>query len=197
MNDKILIDQYVKTARSTAIYPESARFFYPVLGLAGEFGEAVDETFQGHGLKIQTPRRRIVAEFGDVLWYVTNIALDLGFDFHDLTDLMTGGLRCDTFEDLCFQRLRPRDHRSPYLKATIAIGQIAEVAKKGLRDGYGTDLSTAKRAVVVSALTEILRCLCEIAETKGICLGEIAKSNNDKLTSRKQRGKIKGDGDDR
>lgn len=197
MNNELRIDEYVNVARSTAVYPEAGRFYYPVLGVAGEFGETLDELFQGHGLKVEVPRRRIVSEIGDVLWYVVNTAADAGFDLHDITDIITGGLRCETFVDLCFQRKVQRDKRSPFLKASIAIGQLAEIAKKGIRDGYGTKLSVAKRAVVASALATVLCCLCEICEKYGICLGEAAKENNKKLTSRKKRDKIQGDGDDR
>jgi NTP pyrophosphatase (non-canonical NTP hydrolase) len=196
-NNSTIIDAYVEVARSTAIYPETAKFFYPVLGLAGEFGETMDEIFQGVGLKLDTPKSKIRSELGDCLWYITNTALDLGFTFRDLTDIVTGGLRCETFEDVCFQRLKPRDNRSPYLKATIYIGQLAEVAKKGLRDGYGTTLTMTKRAVCVTALAQLLVCLCEICEKHGVTIDEVAANNNAKLTSRMERGKLKGDGNDR
>lgn len=198
MNKPLRIDEYVRVARSTALYPKASSFIYPVLGLAGEFGEFVDEAFQGHGLKITTPKRRLVSEMGDVLWYVVNTALDLGLEFQDLVDLSTGGLRADTFEELCFCRLKPRDKRSPYLKITIAIGQLSEVAKKSLRDGYTiAEMSATKRAVCVSALHAILVSLCEICEKQRFCLSEVALDNNLKLTSRKERGKLKGDGNDR
>ena len=191
------IDDYAKTARSTAFYPEAASFVYPVLGLAGEYGETLDEMFQGVGLKVPIKRSTLVAELGDVLWYVTNTALDLGFTMENLTDIVTGGLRCETFMDLAFQRLHPRDTRTAYLKATVYIGQLAEIAKKGIRDGYGKNLSVAKRAVAVTALAQLLVCLCEICEQNKICLGEVAEENNKKLTSRQARDKLQGDGNDR
>jgi hypothetical protein len=189
------IDQYATTARQTAIYPDNARFIYPVLGLAGEYGEVVDEVFTG--LKIKPPKATIIKEFGDVLWYVTNTAMDIGFTFQDLADGVTGGLRCDTFEDMAFQRLKPRDQRSPWLRLTIHIGQLAEVAKKGLRDGYGTELTPAKRAMSQMALVGILVALCEICEKQGLSLDLIAAENNKKLTDRQNRDKLQGDGNDR
>lgn len=192
------IDNYVETARSTAIYPEAARFYYPVLGLAGEFGETIDELFpEAHIKGIKIPVNTIISELGDVLWYVTNTALDLGFQFRDLTDVITGGLRCETFEDICFQMLRKRDQRSPFLKMSIHIGQLAEVAKKGLRDGYGTELSTAKRAICVNALAQLLVGLCELCEKYGFTLDEVAFQNNKKLTDRQKRDKLGGDGNER
>jgi len=192
-----IIDTYVDTARSLAFYPESAKFYYPVLGLAGEFGEAVDEIFQGLGNVPVTPKPTIISELGDVLWYIVNVALDLGFTFHDLTDIVTGGLRCETFEDVCFQRLKPRDSRSPFLKASIYIGHLAEIAKKGIRDGYGTQLPLTKLAIAVTALAQLIVCLCEICEKHQITIDEVAANNSAKLTSRRDRDKLKGDGNDR
>ena len=195
MESKYRIDDYVKVARSTAIYPETAKFTYPVLGLAGEYGEVVDEVFLD--AKIKPAKRALIAELGDVLWYVFNTMLDLDLQVHDIADIVTGGLRCETFEDICFQRLKPRDGRSPWLKMTVHIGQLAEVAKKGLRDGYGPNLDEVKRSVCANALAQILVSLCEICDKQHLSLGEIAASNNRKLTSRKNRDKLKGDGNDR
>jgi len=191
------IDQYAAVARSTAIYPEAASFIYPALGLCGEIGELSDYFLPIEGDKVRIPENNIIAELGDVLWYVTNVALDLGFSLKTIAHQITDGLPCDTFGALAFARLKRRDNRSPFLKLAIYSAQIAEVAKKGLRDGWGLNLTVAKRALVVAALAEILVSLCEICEKYKISIDEVAFRNNKKLTDRQSRGKLQGDGDQR
>ena len=55
---------------------------YPVIGLAGETGEVaekVKKTIRDNGADFDQERTaEIVKELGDVLWYVANIAADLG-----------------------------------------------------------------------------------------------------------------------
>jgi len=196
-NETVKITHYAVVARGTAIYPEATRFFYPALGLCGEAGEVCDRMIPQSGRKIAIPLLPIIKELGDVLWYITNTAMDLGFTLQDIAEGVTGGLRCDTFEDMAFQRLKRRDRRSPFLKFTVYSGQVAEVAKKGLRDGYGTELPAAKRVAVHSALVELLAAMCEFCDKYGVSMDEVAYENNKKLTDRKKRDKLQGDGDDR
>jgi len=199
-NKKLTIEQYVLVARSTAIYPESAAFTYPALGLCGEIGETIDlllPTDEEVIVEVEVPLKHIIGELGDVLWYVTNTALDVGISLVELTDYVTGGLECETFGDVAFKRHVRADERTPFLKLIVYSGMIAEIAKKGLRDGYGKELPKAKRDYAILALSEILVGLCELCEMYNTSIDEIAQMNNKKLTDRQNRGKIKGDGDER
>ncbi len=76
--------EYHAAARSTAIYPESARVMYPALGLAGEVGEVCEKIKKvvrdGNGAFTAEKKQEIIKELGDVLWYVANLAEDLGSD---------------------------------------------------------------------------------------------------------------------
>ena len=79
----LTLDQYQKRARETAIYDEQYNFVYPTLGLVGEAGEVaekVKKALRDNGGEF-TPeiRSEIAKELGDVLWYVANLASDLGF----------------------------------------------------------------------------------------------------------------------
>ena len=70
-------DEYQKFTRSTAVYPKDASIVYPTLGLASEAGELAGK------LKKQMrdggdARDGMIAELGDVLWYVACLADDLG-----------------------------------------------------------------------------------------------------------------------
>ncbi len=80
------LDEYQAQARSTAIYPEEARVLYPTLKLAGEAGEVAEKLgklMRDEGLlpgdSLDDAQRDALAkEIGDVLWYVANLAADLG-----------------------------------------------------------------------------------------------------------------------
>ena len=80
------LDEYQVQARSTAIYPEEARVLYPTLKLAGEAGEVAeklgklmrDEGLLPGGELDNHQRDALAKEVGDVLWYVANLAADLG-----------------------------------------------------------------------------------------------------------------------
>ncbi|MEJ2292662.1 MAG: nucleoside triphosphate pyrophosphohydrolase family protein [Deinococcales bacterium] len=80
------LDEYQAQARTTAIYPEAARVLYPTLKLAGEAGEVAEKLgklMRDEGLlpgaELDEGQRDALAkEIGDVLWYVANLAADLG-----------------------------------------------------------------------------------------------------------------------
>ncbi|BDG16480.1 MULTISPECIES: nucleoside triphosphate pyrophosphohydrolase family protein [Thermus] len=76
------LDAYQEEAKKTALYPEAYRLLYPTLGLAGEAGELankVKKVLRDHGGTL-TPETReaLLQELGDVLWYVAQVATDLG-----------------------------------------------------------------------------------------------------------------------
>ena len=87
MEDYTLND-YQKDALSTAIYPETSRIIYPALGLAGEAGEVcekVKKVLRDNGGEFSEEKKAETAkEVGDVLWYVANIAHDLGYTLGDI-----------------------------------------------------------------------------------------------------------------
>ena len=100
------LNEYQKRARITAIYPKELKVIYPALGLAGEAGEAcekikkvmrgdlaeeiksnkqsVSKWFDNAGKLQRESNARIGKELGDVLWYVANLATDLGLDLDDI-----------------------------------------------------------------------------------------------------------------
>lgn len=75
-------DAYQQEARKTALYPEAYRLIYPTLGLAGEAGELankVKKVLRDQGGEVtEEIRKALLAELGDVLWYVAQVATDLG-----------------------------------------------------------------------------------------------------------------------
>ena len=75
-------DEYQEFARLTAIYPEDVKVVYPTLGLCCEAGE-VAEKIKKH----MRDGRSLVGvglELGDVLWYISALADDLGITLEEI-----------------------------------------------------------------------------------------------------------------
>ena len=82
MESKMTFDEYQEFARLTAIYPEDVKVVYPTLGLCGEAGE-VAEKIKKH----MRDGRSLVGvglELGDVLWYISALADDLGITLEEV-----------------------------------------------------------------------------------------------------------------
>jgi len=189
------IADYIVAARSMALYPTEARFTYPALGLCDEIGESLDKIFP-ENIKTPVTPSEVAKELGDVLWYIVNTALDLNVSIPSVIHLVTGGIEADTFGDAAFRRVVRHDKRSPYLKLTIYAAKVAGIAKKSIRDTEG-QIHPARRVILADCLREVLVALFEVCERHGISPDAVAKINIEKLTSRKDRGKLKGEGDNR
>src|SRR6202048_4161731 len=75
---------YQRRSRVTAEYPREAWLAYPALGLAGEAGEVAEHAKKAirddRGEITDEPRAQLARELGDVLWYVSQLASELGLD---------------------------------------------------------------------------------------------------------------------
>jgi NTP pyrophosphatase (non-canonical NTP hydrolase) len=73
---------YQQQAATTAIYPESAKYVYPTLGLCGEAGEVAEKIKKvirdNGGVFTEEKKKEIIKEVGDVLWYIAALLSDLG-----------------------------------------------------------------------------------------------------------------------
>lgn len=76
------INTYQEEASKTAIYKD--KLIYPTLGLCGEAGEMANKVKKilrdNNGQISEEVKQNLIAELGDVLWYVAAIATDLGAD---------------------------------------------------------------------------------------------------------------------
>ena len=79
---------YQRLSRRTAEYPREAWLAYPALGLAGEAGEGAEhakKAIRDDAGSITEERRAAMAkELGDVLWYVAQLASELGLELEDI-----------------------------------------------------------------------------------------------------------------
>ena len=105
-DSKLTLDEYQKEARKTAIYPrfeeESGKtpvlsLVYPVLKLAGEAGEVSEKIGKllrdKNGALDPEDKTELVKELGDILWYVANIAEDLGVSLGTVGEININKLR--------------------------------------------------------------------------------------------------------
>ena len=102
LDNNNLISDYNGLIQESKIYPENRPIEYPSLGLAGEIGEVaekvlglcatggkVDETVKktmrdNSGIFSKEKREAILKELGDVLWYITATAQDIGYTIEDV-----------------------------------------------------------------------------------------------------------------
>ena len=83
------LNAYQSAARKTAAYPDIGRNpIYPTLGLSGESGEVADKVKKvirdQNGVFDESSREAIKLELGDVLWYVAQLAGELGYDLDEI-----------------------------------------------------------------------------------------------------------------
>ena len=82
------LSEYQRQSRRTAEYPREAWLAYPALGLAGEAGEVAEhakKAIRDDEGKVSDERKAAMAkELGDVLWYVAQLATELGLDLDEI-----------------------------------------------------------------------------------------------------------------
>jgi NTP pyrophosphatase (non-canonical NTP hydrolase) len=84
----------------------------------------------------------------------------------------------------------------PALGLAGEAGEVAEHAKKAIRDDGGT-VGENRRAAMSKELGDVLWYVAQLASELDLDLEEIAQANLDKLLSRQRRGVLSGSGDDR
>lgn len=161
------LNAYQVQAYSLAVYGEP-KIAYPALGLVEEVGELLE-------CSPEHPES-IVKEMGDVMWYCGALASDLGFTLVDA--------RMD-----CKVQLIP-DIEALYKNAFKIAGRV----KKVLRGDSGQE---SKVEEIKGRVGDIIRRIEVLAAQHGSSLGEVCERNLDKLFDRKDRGVLKGDGDNR
>ncbi len=84
-------DTYQRASRKTALYPAIGHgVIYPTLGLANEAGEVagkVKKVFRDKaGVIGDAEREALTAELGDVLWYLAQVASELGLSLDRIAE---------------------------------------------------------------------------------------------------------------
>lgn len=84
----------------------------------------------------------------------------------------------------------------PTLGLAGEAGEVAEKIKKVIRNDGGV-ISDEKRMEIKKELGDVLWYVAQLSTELGLALGDVAQGNLDKLASRKERGVINSQGDNR
>lgn len=84
----------------------------------------------------------------------------------------------------------------PALGLAGEAGEVAEHAKKAIRDDAGV-VTEERRRAMAKELGDVLWYVSQLASELGLELEEIARANLEKLLSRQRRGVLSGSGDER
>ena len=85
------LNHYQRESRKTALYPEVGNnVIYPTLGLVGEAGEVADKVKKilrdKKGVFDKDTKDSIKFELGDVLWYISQLSSELGYELEDVAN---------------------------------------------------------------------------------------------------------------
>ena len=83
------LNHYQRESRKTALYPDlGSNAIYPTLGLVGEAGEVADKVKKilrdKKGIFDKDCKDAIKLELGDVLWYISQISSELGYELEEV-----------------------------------------------------------------------------------------------------------------
>jgi len=91
--ENLSLNEYQQATKTTAIYPivehrGNPLPVYPVLGLVGEAGEIAEKIKKiirdKDGRPSESDLLLLKAELGDVLWYISQISSDLGYNLESV-----------------------------------------------------------------------------------------------------------------
>lgn len=174
-----LLDDYEQMRIETAIYPEEVGLPYLVLGLSSEAAE----------LEHIETERELILELGDVQWYICGLCQHHGLSFKGL-------VQNSVPTDCC-----------PETILEIA-GSLAGVVKKRLRDQstWGPDRYARYMNNVRMHIRALIANSIHMASGTKLTLNGyshnsaymvVLRENINKLRSRQERDKLRGDGDNR
>ena len=92
------LNDYQRESRKTALYPDlGCNVIYPTLGLVGEAGEVADKLKKilrdKSGVFDKDSKDSIKLELGDVLWYISQLSSELGYELQEVADANLQKLR--------------------------------------------------------------------------------------------------------
>lgn len=91
MPTNITFAAYAQGAAATDLYPQESKILLHALGLngeAGEYGDKIKKIYRDRdGVIAEDNRQALAKELGDVLWYVTRAASDLGFTLEEIAQM--------------------------------------------------------------------------------------------------------------
>lgn len=182
----MLVNEYIESAAATAIYPDQGKnTVYPVLGLCGEAGEVCEQAKKmlrdDRGELTPERQGKFKKELGDVLWYVAAVATEIQHRFpsgpYTLSYVHTQAVAQSIKSDSLARSVR-------------RLFDAANRVSQALDETLGHE----KLPVL---LERVLMLVADVAARVNLTLEEVAVGNLQKLSDRKQRGTLQGDGSER
>tara|TARA_B110000908_G_C10129309_1_gene391427 strand:- start:27 stop:344 length:318 start_codon:yes stop_codon:yes gene_type:complete len=78
--------EYQRKAVSFAVYPATHKVLYPTLGLCGEVGEVAEKVKKQIRDGVFN-RHEVAKELGDVLWYLSVLTNDIGYNLDEIAQI--------------------------------------------------------------------------------------------------------------
>lgn len=186
--------EYQEKARSTEIYLEikDSKMIYPALGIVGECGEVAEKIkklIRDDGWNMTEDRKTAIAkELGDCCWYLANICCDTG---HSLSMVykMRGASTLHKIRGLIFPRLVLYMNRQAIIIATILEEWFYKY------DCWPREIERYTK--LPNSMSHLITCIEEIAFRCDFTLEDICDINLEKLSVRKDKGTLRGEGDNR
>lgn len=175
--------EYCEPAISTAIYKNRGNNrIYPFFGLFGEIGE-LSEKFKkslrdDDGIISEERKSLIVGEIGDILWYMSAICFECKIDPKHVQESSKSELATEYNYEY-------------FLETIVTLSSLAEIIYN-----YAIEYDFPNE-VIIPNISKMLGELSLLCKTLSISLSDAMQNNVDKLLSRKIRGVLKGDGDNR
>lgn len=92
--------------------------------------------------------------------------------------------------------MREIDYVYPAMGLAEESGEVLGKFAKAVRDEKG-EISDERKDAIIKELGDVMWFVSELSTLLNVSLEEVCQKNIDKLTSRRERDKIHGDGDDR
>lgn len=194
--------EYIKKAINTKIYADEVGRPYCVLGLVEEFGEFITAVHRDSvGSRTDENKELFLKELGDCFWFLAG-----AFDEYGMTSVLKENKELDNIEDYELEVGKPID------LYFVEISELAGITAKIMRDGYDAykskDYSSKDKKGRVwndriqESLIKALKALVLMSKQYGlyycerpVTITEILEMNIKKLSGRKKKGTISGDGD--
>lgn len=188
-------NEYQSLSLTTAL-PNALKLEYLIAGLGGEAGE-VEEAILDYEWSEDNDRSSINSECADMLWFLALIAHHFNWNFSDIV-LEDNHDTLDELDDLIEISLRVEGADSPTLERELSMytGKLQTLCAKAVRDDEGLFTEERLRKMKL-ALSNVVFSVGRLAKINGATLEELMVQNINKLTDRKARGVLGGDGNKR
>lgn len=189
----ITLSDYQKRTGETAVYPKGKEVEYLALGLVNEIGEALEKIHAiGHIREVgdEDKRAAVVSEVGDCFWYLSQLFNFFGFSLSEAKNYFD-----DVFPDFANKKILSSLHADMELSYSfIPAAAFQGLIKKYIRDNKTfEELKESSEDRLSAIAIKLFIVCCYIGATPY----EVCYANYKKLQDRKDRGVIKGSGDNR